>query len=167
MPALQSPTRDRAVKAGGLRASPTALKHGSGWHGVFSDCVCFAQSSFPPNPKGSPATMTGRFMAAGHRRQPVWFYMVRVFSPACIRTCRVTCKALHRTISNAQQRRGVHCIAGRSALVWIRPPCGCLCKPAASRPGEVLDADPTSQKSSEGSAVAGGAGRHQPHAWAQ
>ena len=71
-------------------------------------------------PETEPSTAEPSWATPPYFDGHVWFYMLRTLSPACIRMCRATCKTLHREVCNAQQRRCVHSIAGRRALVWIR-----------------------------------------------
>ena len=91
------------------------------WHrtgfGVFGGTAPHRRHA---EPETEPSTAEPSWATPPYFDGHVWFYMLRTLSPACIRMCRATCKTLHREVCNAQQRRCVHSIAGRRALVWIR-----------------------------------------------
>ena len=70
-------------------------------------------------PETEPSTAEPSWSTPPYFDGHIWFYVLRILSPACVRMCRATCKTLHR-VCNAQQRRCVRSIAGRRALVWIR-----------------------------------------------
>ena len=64
-------------------------------------------------PETEPSTAEPSWATPPYFDGHIWFYMLRILSPACIRMCRATCKTLRREVCNAQQRRCVHSIAGR------------------------------------------------------